>query len=83
MVPEEIGHFEAQTFFIPLTMLIISCFVLNLSLTAYSDTVAQINKLGMGLTLFVIALCLSYDCRFRDRLPEPQKPKNASVVWYV
>jgi phosphoglycerol transferase MdoB-like AlkP superfamily enzyme len=72
---------KRRPFFIPLTMLIISCFVLNLSLTAYSDTVAQINEPGMGLTLFVIALC-SYltIVGFATAFPNRKKPKIASVV---
>jgi len=72
---------KRRPFFIPLLMIIISCLVLNLSLTSYSNTVAQINLPGMGLTLFVLTLCSYLSViSFATAFPNRKKPKIASVV---
>lgn len=66
---------------IPLLMIIISCFVLNLNLTAYSDTVAQINEPGMGLTLFVVTLCsFLMVIGFATSFPKRKNPKIISII---
>jgi len=72
---------KRRPFFIPLTMIIISCFVFNLNLTKYSDTVAMINEPWMGLTLFVITLCSYLSViGFATAFPNRRKPKIAAVV---
>lgn len=67
--------------FIPLALLIVTCLVLNLNLTDYSDTVAQINEPGMGLTLFIITLCSFLTIiTFATAFPNRKKPKIVSII---
>lgn len=72
---------KRRPFYIPFTMIIISCLVLNLNLTAFSDTTAQINEPGMGLTLFVVTLCsFLMVIGFGTAFPNRKKPKIVSII---
>jgi hypothetical protein len=66
---------------IPLTMLVVSCLALNLKLTSYSDTIAQVNEPGMGVCLFVIVLCSYLSIiSFMTAFPHRKKPKIMSII---
>jgi glucan phosphoethanolaminetransferase (alkaline phosphatase superfamily) len=66
---------------IPLTMLIISCLIFNLNLTSFSNTIAQINEPGMGLTFFIVVLCSYLSIiSFILAFPNRKKPKIVSIV---
>lgn len=66
---------------IPLLMLCISCIVFNIRLTAYSNTIAQINEPGMGICSFIIVLCSFLSIiSFISAFPRRKKPKLMSIV---
>jgi hypothetical protein len=67
--------------YIPLAMLVVSCLALNLKLTSYSDTIAQINEPGMGFCLFVIVLCSYLSIiSFMTAFPHRKNPKIMSII---
>lgn len=72
---------KRRPYYIPLVMLIVSCLALNLKLTSFSNTIAQINEPGMGLCIFVIVL-FSYlsIISFATAFPNRKKPKIMSII---
>lgn len=72
---------KRQPNYIPLIMLCITCFVFNIKLTSFSNTISYINEPGMGFCIFVVVLCsflsiITYILAY----PRREKPKIVSIV---
>ena len=78
---KQLVSLKRNPYYIPLFLMIISCLVFNLNLTAYSKTILLVNADGMGLCSFAITLCSFLSLiTYLSAYPKRKKPAYAKII---